>query len=103
MTKRTWIASISLLLMIGAITAYSIQRRGTGENTARSSILAAMPPDASTVAFVDFAELRRSPFAIELYKWAPQRQVDPEYAEFLRGTGFDYERDLERIAVAMIK
>ena len=31
------------------------------------------------------------------------QQVDAEYAKFLHDTGFDYERDLDRIAVATIK
>src|SRR5256885_9735040 len=103
MTKRIWIGSISVLLLIGAITAYSIRRWGEGDTPARSSLLAAMPADASTVVYADFAELRRSPFAMELYKWAPKPPVDPEYAQFLRDTGFDYERDLERVGLAIIK
>src|SRR4051794_19007498 len=103
MTKRIWIGSISVLLLIGAITAYSIRRWGEGESPARSSLLAAMPADASTVVYADFAELRRPPSATEFYKWAPQPPVDPEYAQFLRDTGFDYERDLERVGIAIIK
>src|SRR5262249_58666653 len=32
----------------------------------------------------------------------PAPQIDDEYAQFLRETGFDYERDLDRVAVAAI-
>src|SRR5262249_52972272 len=35
--------------------------------------------------------------------WAPKLQGDPEYAQFLKDTGFDYERDLSLIAVAFEK
>src|SRR6267154_2409294 len=39
----------------------------------------------------------------EFYSWIPKGQVDAEYAQFLRDTGFDYERDLDRVAVSFIK
>src|SRR5260370_31557966 len=69
----------------------------------RDAVLSAMPPDASAVLFADLAELRRTPFATEFYNWIPRSQADAEYAQFLRETGFDYERDLDRAAIAVIK
>src|SRR5258707_14631572 len=63
----------------------------------------ANPADASTVLFADLGELRRAPFAAELYNWIPKGQADAEYSQFLRETGFDYERDLDRAAIAVIK
>src|SRR5258706_6831253 len=62
-----------------------------------------MPPEASTVVFADLAELRRAPFAADLYNWIPKSQADAEYADFLRKTGFDYERDLDLTAIAVLK
>src|SRR5258708_20203288 len=62
-----------------------------------------MPTDAGAVFFVDFSELRRAPFIAQLYAWAPKAQVDLDYAQFVRETGFDYERDLDRIAIAVEK
>jgi hypothetical protein len=69
----------------------------------RDALLSAMPAEASTVVFADVPELRRTPFASELYNWIPKTQIDAEYADFLRQTGFDYERDLDIAAVALIK
>ena len=66
-------------------------------------MLLAMPPDASAVLFADLTELRRAPFATEFYNWIPKNQADVEYAQFLRQTGFDYERDLDRASIAVIK
>jgi hypothetical protein len=60
-----------------------------------------MPADASAVLFADFDELRRAPFVADLYAWAPKPQADADYAQFLKETGFDYERDLDRIAIAV--
>jgi hypothetical protein len=62
-----------------------------------------MPADAKAVFFVELTELRPTQFAAELFKWAPRPAADADYALFLRGTGFDYERDLDRAALAVIK
>jgi hypothetical protein len=62
-----------------------------------------MPSEASAVVFTDLQEMRRAPFAAELYNWIPKNQADAEYAQFLRATGFDYERDLDRVAISVIK
>src|SRR5260370_15158911 len=62
-----------------------------------------MPTDAKAVLFVDFGELRRAAFLAQLYAWGPKPQADEDYAQFVKETGFDYERDLARIAVAVEK
>src|SRR5215472_7062186 len=62
-----------------------------------------MPADASAVVFVDFAELRIAPFVAQLFAWAPQPEPDEDYARFLNETGFHYERDLDRLAIAFQK
>jgi hypothetical protein len=59
-----------------------------------------MPKDAEAVLFIDLAELRRAPFFAELLAWAPKSEADQEYRQFVRDTGFDYEKDLDRLAVA---
>lgn len=101
MSKR-WILCISGFLLLAGVGLYSYQR-GNDATATRAAMLAILPSDASAVLFADVAEIRSSAFAAELYKWAPQPQVDPEYTRFLRDTGFDYERDLDRVAIAMIK
>src|SRR5439155_384565 len=35
--------------------------------------------------------------------WAPKPQADADYAQFVKETGFDYERDLNRAAIAVLK
>lgn len=104
MTKRRWTlwtAVIFLAVGLAALDAY-MHRHDAGA-TARDGLLSAMPPEASTVVFADFAALRREPFATEIYNWIPKNQVDAEYTDFLRKTGFDYERDLDLVALALIK
>ena len=103
MTRRRWTLWTAILLA-GCVALFDVYLHlhdaGTGT---REPVLSAMPPDASTVLFADLTELRRTPFAAEFYNWIPKSQADAEYAQFLRETGFDYERDLDRAAIAVIK
>ncbi len=69
----------------------------------RDSVLSLMPGSAETVFFVDLFDLRQAPFFADLIAWAPKPMVDNAYDEFRRDTGFDYEKDLDRIAVAFEK
>ena len=66
----------------------------------RNAVLSWMPEDARAVLFIDVADLRREPFFADLLAWAPQPDSDQEYRQLVRDTGFDYERDLDRLAVA---
>src|ERR1700693_2088216 len=66
----------------------------------RSALLALMPEDARAVLFMDLADLRKEPFFADLLAWAPKPDADLEYRQFIRDTGFDYEKDLDRVAVA---
>jgi hypothetical protein len=102
MKKRLWIGLIVLAAVLGA-AGYYYQKAVFQKGAARGDVLALMPPDASAVLFADFDELRRAPFSNEFYAWAPKPQADPDYAQFLKETAFDYERDLDRIAIALAK
>jgi hypothetical protein len=102
MNKRRWVWSAAILfLAIGGV--YSYRRWGRTGGGTRGALLAAMPADANAVFFADLAELRPTQFAAELFKWASRPAVDAEYAQFVRDTGFDYERDLDRVALAVVK
>ena len=103
MKKESWIGlgAVAFILISFAVLGY--QRWSGSSEAARGEALALMPPDASAVLFADFDELRRAAFIAELYAWAPKPQADAEYAQFLKDTGFDYERDLHRIAIGVEK
>jgi len=66
-------------------------------------LLSELPADAPAVGFIDVASLRalrNSPLAAILGLTSPGPDADREYAEFVRQTGFDYTRDLDKAAVA---
>lgn len=69
----------------------------------RGAVLSSMPGSAQTVLFVDLNDLRQAPFFADLVAWAPKPPLDPDYDQFRRETGFDYEKDLDRIAIAFEK
>ncbi len=60
-----------------------------------------LPSGASAVVFADVAVLRAAPIGRELSGLSPTPAQDPEYTAFVRSTGFDYSRDLDRVALAV--
>jgi hypothetical protein len=101
MKRRTLIGLGAVVVVLCSVAFFGVQRWRGQNAAARGDALALMPPDARAVLFADFDELRRAPFVAELYAWAPKPQADADYAQFLKETSFDYERDLDRIAVAV--
>src|SRR5690348_2457489 len=100
MKKSKWIGVAAALLLLSAAGLYLYQRHGTSSSSGRDDLLDRMPADANAVVFADVAELRSAPFLAQLLAWAPQPEPDEDYAKFLNETGFHYERDLDRLAIA---
>ena len=61
-------------------------------------VLSLLPPGAPVIAFGDIAALRSSPFAADLDALGPAPDQEKDYRDFVRDTGFDYSRDLDRFA-----
>jgi hypothetical protein len=103
MNKRRIAATVVAVLVVATIALYAYQRWSGSGNNPRNELLALMPADASAVLYVDLDALRQSPFLAELYKWAPQPKAEADYAQFLQSTGFNYESDLNRVSIALLK
>ena len=101
MKQEKVIGLLAVVAVLCSVAILGYQRWSGSSGAARGDALALMPPDATAVLFADFDELRRAPFIADLYAWAPKPQADAEYAQFLKDTSFDYERDLDRIAIAV--
>jgi hypothetical protein len=65
------------------------------------TILSLLPRQAPYVIYADVDALRGSAFLNRLIALAPTPNEDPDYVEFVRSTGFDYSRDLDRVAIAI--
>src|SRR6266481_2096323 len=103
MKKRTWIRLAAIVAVLGAAVVLGYRKWSVQNGTARDEALALMPTDAIAILFADLDELRQAPFVARLYKRAPKPQADADYAQFLKETGFDFERDLQRITIAVEK
>src|ERR1700680_3543661 len=88
----------ALVLAAASLLAYFVWFHPAASG--RNALLSWMPEDAGAVLFIDLAELRRAPFFADLLGWAPKPNTDQEYRQFVRDTGFDYEKDLDQLAVA---
>src|SRR5260370_16438069 len=62
-----------------------------------------MRSDGGGIVFVDLGELGEAAFFSGLYAWTPRPEADADYAQFLQATGFNYERDLDRLSLAVLK
>ena len=90
MRRRHIIIIAVVLVAAAAITAALLLRRGTPPQAAR------LLPAADAYFYIDLTPLR----AAGLFKNAPAN-IDPDYAQFVRDTGFQFERDLDQAAFAV--
>src|SRR5438046_2782331 len=97
--KITLALSAAVLL----ITAVLLARYFSPDSDAsrRQQMLRLIPTDSTAVIFLDLDQFHNSPFLAKLYSWAPHPAEDSEYAQFVRDTGFSYERDLKKAVVAI--
>jgi hypothetical protein len=75
-------------------------RSQAGSAQPGEELLSRLPGDSSSVVYVDLTEMRKSAFFSQFLAWAPTPSVDEEYAKFVQATGFDYERDLDRVGIS---
>ena len=88
------------ILAAAIVVWFSFHAPGNDPESRREELLARLPGDASSVVYLDLQDLRASAFFAKLLAWAPHPPADEEYAKFAQATGFDYERDLDRVAIA---
>jgi hypothetical protein len=107
-TSRALIAvGIIICLGGGAVGVYFYRHHGPlpSVNSGQApDLLSLLPADAPVVAYIDVAALRglkSSPLAAALGLTLPGPQQDQGYTDIVRETGFDYTRDLDRVAVAV--
>jgi hypothetical protein len=106
--KRTTILAIIALIVLAAAGVYYWRYYHPAPQGAFSrsgqppSLVSMLPPEAPYVIYADVAALRNSAFLARLIALVPAPAEDPEYTEFVRASGFDYSRDLDRVAIAVV-
>jgi hypothetical protein len=88
--RNLWIA-LAVILVLGAIVAALLLRKRAAPDAAR------LLPDADAILYVNLEPVR---LLTDLGKKPPKNR-EPEYEEFVRQTGFEFERDLNRAALAI--
>ncbi|MGH9682052.1 MAG: hypothetical protein ACRD4S_00335 [Candidatus Acidiferrales bacterium] len=87
-----------------AIYLHHVRRLGPAATSGPPpDLLGQLPANAPVIAYVDVAALRKlqdSQLLTKLGTGGPGVQNDADYRTFVRGTGFDYTRDLDRAAIA---
>jgi hypothetical protein len=74
-----------------------------GRDGDRVEILSFLPSNPTSVVFLDLRQFRSSSFLPQLMNWAPAFPADEDYVKFVQATGFDYETDLDRVALAFTR
>lgn len=75
--------------------------RGKAANASPApELLSALPAGAPTLVYMDLAAVRASSFYQHRPDRGPIAIPNQDYAEFVQSTGFDFEKDLDRVAMA---
>jgi hypothetical protein len=79
---------------------YELRARSAAKAGALPELLDLAPADSSFIAYADVAALRQDPLFQRVVALAEPATQDRDYVDFVRATGFDYQRDLDRVVIA---
>lgn len=88
--RKLWIA-LAVLLVVAVLAALVYLRRRAAPEAAR------LLPESDAVLYVNLRLIRLE----HVFGEAPPVSHDPEYEEFVKETGFQFERDLDQAAFAL--
>jgi hypothetical protein len=102
-SRRTLL--ISTAVAVAAIAASlllyrNFRRSATAHASPAPEMLSALPAGAPTLVFLDLAAVRASSFYQHRPDKGPIAVPNQDYADFVKSTGFDFEKDLDRVVVA---
>ncbi|HWZ98112.1 MAG TPA: hypothetical protein VN025_10165 [Candidatus Dormibacteraeota bacterium] len=100
MSRKKLAAGISAIVVLAVGIYFAYAYWASSQGNSRESLLRSLPADATAVIYVDIAELRQGAILKSISSWSASATIDPEYKQFVKETGFDYEKDLDRVGVA---
>ena len=98
------VVCLAVVVVLATVGYYFLHRAPAATDSMPGEappLLSLLPPQAPYVIYADVAALRNSAFLNRIAALAPAPNEDPEYADFVRSTGFDYSRDLDRVAISI--
>ena len=94
-------AGLTVLAFAGAgLVYFGLLRGGVADASPATELLSEMPAGAPTLVYIDLAAIRASSFYQNRPDHSPLTIPDSDYAKFVQMTGFDFEKDLDRVAIA---
>jgi hypothetical protein len=100
-TKGKYVATIlGGVFFVVAVLALWVARTHRAAAAELPELIELAPGNSTFIGYVNLAELRKGFLIEQLVKMAAPVPPDPEYAEFVTATGFDYSRDLDQIVIA---
>src|SRR5579864_1281993 len=90
------VASIAAALLFYG----NIRGSATAHASPAPDLISALPAGAPTLVYLDLAAMRASSFYQHRSDKGPIAMPNQDYADFVRSTGFDFEKDLDRVVVA---
>src|ERR1035441_2048785 len=105
--SRKTLLVTAALAAIGIATAFlfygDLRRGDTAHASPAGELLSEVPAGAPTLIYIDLAAVRASAFyqhSSDRGDRGPLTIPDRDYADFVRSTGFDFEKDLDRVVIA---
>lgn len=89
--KNYLLVAVAVLVIAGGIVTAILLRKRAAPDAVR------LLPECDAVLYINLEPIR---LLTDLGKSAP-KEHDPQYAEFVRETGFEFERDLDKAAFAI--
>jgi hypothetical protein len=102
-TRKTLLlsASVAATAIVAALLLYgSFRHSATAHASPVPELISALPTGAPTLVYLDLAAVRASSFYQHRPDKGPIAIPNQDYADFVRATGFDFEKDLDRVVIA---
>jgi hypothetical protein len=92
---------LAVFAVAGSLLMYSGFGRGdSADSSPVPEILTELPAGAPTLVYADLSAIRASAFYQQRPDRGPITVPDHDYADFVQSTGFDFEKDLDRVVIA---
>ena len=100
-TTRSVAAAVAACTIVaGGLFYLSFAHGKTANASPAPELLSALPAGAPTLVYLDLGAMRASSFYQHRPDKGPIAIPNQDYADFVRSTGFDFEKDLDRVVVA---
>jgi hypothetical protein len=99
-TRSVAAALAACTIVAGGLFYLSFARGKTANASPAPELLSALPAGAPTLVYLDLAAMRASSFYQHRPDKGPIAIPNQDYSDFVRSTGFDFEKDLDRVVVA---